>query len=281
MGRLFKAFLFKLTRDLTFRITLIIGAGFALLISGLFLAMDLMTQAVESSDRLLTGENMLSISLIPAQTYSLAVPINVAIFVCLEFTQGSIRNKIIAGNSKFNIYLSLFLSGLFFCFALMGVYVLLCFGIGCIFGGFDPNGSYFMNGLNFTPEYLIKLLIGSIFVYISIVSFTIFIATTLRNVGPCIPIIIVLLLILSYIAPIITSINTLLGEDAEGLVWFMRIVDPLYCTSESTFTINDDTRQIQMNILNETFISGICSNIFYAAIFFGFGALEFTKRDVK
>lgn len=281
MGRLFKAFLFKLTRDLTFRITLIIGAGFALLISGLFLAMDLMTQAVESSDRLLTGENMLSISLIPAQTYSLAVPINVAIFVCLEFTQGSIRNKIIAGNSKFNIYLSLFLSGLFFCFALMGVYVLLCFGIGCIFGGFDPNGSYFMNGLNFTPEYLIKLLIGSIFVYISIVSFTIFIATTLRNVGPCIPIIIVLLLILSYIAPIITSINTLLGEDAEGLIWFMRIVDPLYCTSESTFTINDDTRQIQMNILNETFISGICSNIFYAAIFFGFGALEFTKRDVK
>ena len=281
MGRLFKAFLFKLTRDLTFRITLIIGAGFALLISGLFLAMDLMTQAVESSDRLLTGENMLSISLIPAQTYSLAVPINVAIFVCLEFTQGSIRNKIIAGNSKFNIYLSLFLSGLFFCFALMGVYVLLCFGIGCIFGGFDPNGSYFMNGLNFTPEYLIKLLIGSIFVYISIVSFTIFIATTLRNVGPCIPIIIVLLLILSYIAPIITSINTLLGEDAEGLIWFMRVVDPLYCTSESTFTINDDTRQIQMNILNETFISGICSNIFYAAIFFGFGALEFTKRDVK
>lgn len=281
MGRLFKAFLFKLTRDLTFRITLIIGAGFALLISGLFLAMDLMTHAVESSDRLLTGENMLSISLIPAQTYSLAVPINVAIFVCLEFTQGSIRNKIIAGNSKFNIYLSLFLSGLFFCFALMGVYVLLCFGIGCIFGGFDPNGSYFMNGLNFTPEYLIKLLIGSIFVYISIVSFTIFIATTLRNVGPCIPIIIVLLLILSYIAPIITSINTLLGEDAEGLIWFMRIVDPLYCTSESTFTINDDTRQIQMNILNETFISGICSNIFYAAIFFGFGALEFTKRDVK
>ena len=281
MCRLFKAFLFKLTRDLTFRITLIIGAGFALLISGLFLAMDLMTQAVESSDRLLTGENMLSISLIPAQTYSLAVPINVAIFVCLEFTQGSIRNKIIAGNSKFNIYLSLFLSGLFFCFALMGVYVLLCFGIGCIFGGFDPNGSYFMNGLNFTPEYLIKLLIGSIFVYISIVSFSIFIATTLRNVGPCIPIIIVLLLILSYIAPIITSINTLLGEDAEGLIWFMRIVDPLYCTSESTFTINDDTRQIQMNILNETFISGICSNIFYAAIFFGFGALEFTKRDVK
>ena len=198
MGRLFKAFLFKLTRDLTFRITLIIGAGFALLIAGLLLLVDLTAAAEGGSSHLLTGENMLALSLVPAQTYSLAIPINVAIFVCLEFTQGSIRNKIIAGNSKFTIYLSLVLSGLLFCFALITVYVLICFGLGCIFGGFDPYGEYLLGfGTTFTPEYLIKLLVASIFVYISIVSFTVFISTTLRNIGPCIPIVIVLLLMLS------------------------------------------------------------------------------------
>ena len=141
MGRLFKAFLFKLTRDLTFRITLIIGAGFALLIAGMLLLIDSMAAADgEATTKFLTGENMLALSLTPGQTYSLAIPINVAIFICLEFTQGSIRNKIITGNSKLSIYLSLFLSGLLFCFALMTTYVLICFGLGSIFGGFNPNG---------------------------------------------------------------------------------------------------------------------------------------------
>lgn len=279
MGRLFKAFLFKLTRDLTFRITLIIGAGFALLIAGLLLVLDLTARAAGAETHYLTGQNMLALSLIPAQTYSLAIPINVAIFVCLEFTQGSIRNKIVAGNSKFNIYLSLFLSGLLFCFALITTYVLICFGLGCIFGGFDPHGEYLMGG-NFTPEYLIKLIIASLVVYVSIVSFTIFIATTFRNIGPCIPIVIVLLLMLSYVGPIVSALVSL-DLDMEGLVWFMRIVDPLYCVSETSIAINEETRAYEMVLSNETFISGIISNIMYAALFFFFGSLEFRKRDIK
>lgn len=279
MGRLFKAFLFKLMRDLTFRITLIIGAGFAFLITGLLLTIDLTAAAEGATDHLLTGSSMLSLSLMPAQTYSLAIPINVAIFVCLEFTQGSIRNKIIAGNSKFNIYVSLFLSGLLFCFALVGAYVLICTGIGSIFGGFDPHGAYLLGGY-FTPEYLVKLIIASIIVYTSIVSFTVFIATTFRNIGPCIPIVIVLLLMLSYVGPIVSALAQT-GLEIDGFIWFARIVNPLYCVSANEIRFNDETKLPELIISNETFITGILSNIFYAAIFFGFGALEFTKRDVK
>ena len=161
----------------------------------------------------------------------------------------------------------------------MTVYVLICFGLGSIFGGFDPHGEYLL-GYNFTPQYLIRLVIASIFVYVSIVSFTVFIATTWRNIGPCIPIIIVLLLMLSSIVPTVTVLLNS-AQDMDGLIWFMRIADPLYCVSESTIVINDETKSIEMAISNETFISGICSNVVYAALFFGFGALEFKKRDVK
>ena len=41
MGRLFKAFFFKLSRDLTFRIVLIIGAGIAFFVTALYLMIDL------------------------------------------------------------------------------------------------------------------------------------------------------------------------------------------------------------------------------------------------
>ena len=94
MGRLLKAFFFKLSRDLTFRITLIIGAGIALMMTGIYLAIDLTAASetgvsyAEYSGKLLTGPTMLVSSLSPAQNYGLAIPINVISFICLEFSQG-------------------------------------------------------------------------------------------------------------------------------------------------------------------------------------------------
>ena len=280
MKRLFKAFLFKLTRDLTFRITLIIGAGMALLMTGIYLLVDV-TAAAEGAlgdMKFLTGQTMLIASLSPAQNYGLAIPINVVSFICLEFSQGTIRNKIIAGNSKFNIYISLFLSGLVFCFSLLTVYVLLCFGIGCIFGGFDPNGAYLIGGF-FSPEYILKMIVVCLLAYASIISFTVFIATTFRAIGPSIPIVIVVIIILTVFGSIFASYAEILESDA--VIWFLRFTDPLYAINASEYTRADEYAPAIMTITNETFIPSICSNVFYTALFFGFGVLEFTKRDIK
>lgn len=280
MGRLFKAFLFKLTRDLTFRITLIIGAGMALLMTGIYLAIDL-TAAAEGSlgnMKFLTGQTMLVASMSPAQNYGLAIPINVVSFICLEFSQGTIRNKIIAGNSKVNIYISLFLSGLVFCISLLSVYVLLCFGIGTIFGGFDPNGQYMLGGY-FSPEYIVKMIVVCLLAYLSIISFTVFISTTFRSIGPCIPIVIVVIVMLTLFGTLFAGFSELFENDT--MIWISRIFNPLYAINASEYTQADEYAPLIMTITNETFIPAICSNIFYATLFFGFGALEFKKRDVK
>ena len=111
MINLFRAFFFKLTKDLTFRITAIIGVGLAIVISLIFFAID----KVSGDDglfRMASGQNLLITSLSPTQNFGLSVPINLITFTVLEFTQGTIRNKIIAGNSKGKIYASLFISGL-------------------------------------------------------------------------------------------------------------------------------------------------------------------------
>ena len=102
MARLLKAFFFKLKRDLTFKITLIVGAATAI-----FTAIILMFM---QEGKALTGPTMLFTSLSPIQNYGFALPINLISFICLEFSQGSIRNKIIAGNSKLKIYISLCVS---------------------------------------------------------------------------------------------------------------------------------------------------------------------------
>ena len=77
MSRLLKAFFYRMSKDLAFRITLIIGCGIALILSVILLVADLMMDM--EGIKLLTGHGMLTMSLNPAQNYGIAIPINVAI----------------------------------------------------------------------------------------------------------------------------------------------------------------------------------------------------------
>lgn len=282
MGNLFKAFLFKLRKDLTFRITLFIGLGLAVLMTLIYLGIDLAVKALEedpSSYKFVfcTGQNLFINSLSPAQNFGIAIPINLITFTVLEFTQGTIRNKIIAGNSKTKIYFSLILSGLVFTFVLIITYSLLCLGLGSIFGGFDINGVTMSGKLN--PEFFWKLILLSVLAYILITVATIFFATLLRNVGPCIPIVILLLLGCYLISTIFNTIG-LLGEEIKGIkvaAKVMEVINPIY--SLSTAGVDPQTGLI--TITNEGLWWEIGNNIVYTGLFLGFGLLIFKKRDVK
>ena len=263
MGRLFKSYLFKLRYDLAFRITLIIGGGIAVLLTLIYLGIGAL-----ADETVISGELMLTSSLSPIQNFGLAVPVNLITFTVLEFTHGAIRNKVIAGHSKGRIYTSLFLNGSFFTLTLMTLYVLLCFALGSIFGGFSVTG----NGA-YDEHYIVRMVISAVFIYISITSFTIFFATLFRNIGPTIPVVIVALITLGLIGTI-----TSLIPDNEGVVWTMRFVDPLYSIGTMEYASDKSFMRV---LTTETFVSGIISNIVYTGLFFTGGLLIFRKRDVK
>ena len=94
MGRLMKAFLFKLSRDVTFRVTLIIGTAMAFGITLIYFGLQsLLVQELDFQNvKLLTGHSMLISSMSPVDNFGIVLPINLIIFTCLEFTQGTIRN---------------------------------------------------------------------------------------------------------------------------------------------------------------------------------------------
>ena len=282
MANLFKAFLFKLRKDLTFRVTLFIGLGLAVLMTLIYLGIDFAVKALEENPSaykfvFCTGQNLFINSLSPAQNFGIAIPINLITFTVLEFTQGTIRNKVIAGNSKTKIYFSLILSGLVFTFVLIITYSLLCLGLGSIFGGFDINGTTMSGKLN--PEFFWKLILLSVLAYILITVATIFFATLLRNVGPCIPIVILLLLGCYLISTIFNTIG-LLGEEVKGIkvaAKVMEVINPLYSLS----TLSTDPQTLLLTISNEGLFWEIGNNLVYTALFLGFGLLIFKKRDIK
>ena len=289
MSRLLKSFLFKISKDITFRVTLIIGGGLALLLTLILTATQYGLMAMEGVEEdfpisFISGQGMLLLSLNPAQNFAIAVPITLVIFICLEFTQGAIRNKIIAGHSKFKIFASLYISGLIYGFALIFAYAGICTLFGTIFGGFDLNKVAFtLTGAALvTPEYLLKVALIAVLTYTSIVAFAVFVAALFRSIGPCIPVVFVVLMLLSTAPTLITAIGLFdEGGRFEWLVNTLRVIDPLYalCTMETT--VDSETAVGTAVMSNFTFFSAIGSNIVYAALFFGFGGLIFSKRDVK
>ena len=283
MLRLFKAFLFRLRRDLTFRITLFIGIGLAIFMTVLYIAIENMLKVDDISIKLFTGQSMLISSLSPANNFGIAIPVNLISFTIIEFSHGTIRNKIIAGNSKGKIYTSLFLSGLIFSLVLIFVYAGLCTLLGTIFGGFNPKNSMSIyaiaTGANLSDSYVVRIVIVSLFSYISISSFAVFIATLTRQIGGAIPIVIIGILFCYFAGTIVSMMSGL--ESMKGLITTIRIIDPLYAISEQNVVIDETTNEAIQVMRDDTFIIGMINNLVYTALFFVSGLFIFKKRDVK
>ena len=280
MIRLLKAFRYKLFRDLTFRITLIIGAGLAVMMTLVYLLME-HTATSEIPFKICTGQSLLVLATNPAEGFGYSVPINLCTFIVLEFTSGTIRNKIIAGNSQFKIYASLFISGLIFAILLMGMYIALTFGLGCAIGGFNPEGLAYtmMGGGQLVAGFVPKLLVITLVSYLTITSIAVFAATLFRNIGPCIPVVIVFIMIFALV-PMMVGM-------APGMEKFMEVssyINPLHslvCFTSNVVGETPETMKTYISIDNMAFLRSIICNLVYTSIFFALGARLFVKRDVK
>lgn len=297
MGNLFRAFFFKLKKDLTFRIALFIGIAMAVFTTLGFLLIDIIGW-VESGESFkatfCSGNNLLVNTLNPAQNFGLVVPILLTVFTVAEYNNGIIRNKIIAGNSKTKIYFSILLSSLVFTFCLVTAYIGLCVGVSSIIGGFQVNGIIFstsnivtmisslFNNLHTNGEFYLKLVVTGIFVYIFVTSMTVFFATLFRSMGPCIPIIIILLIFMSS-ATMIVQIFSLQNPDeviAKIMVELSRWLNPFYGLDAFDIIKVGENESVYA-IENMHFASHIGCNCIYIAAFTIGGWAIFRKRDVK
>lgn len=279
MRDLFRAFFFKLTKDLTFRITLIIGAGLSVLMILLYVLLDRL--AGYAGHVYCTGNNLFVTSFNPAQNFGIAIPVNLITFTVLEFSHGIIRNKIVAGNSKVKIYLSLFLTGLVFTLSLLFTYVGFCTLLGTIIGGFDPNGFGALGIIAatgygaLTPDFIWRYFVCCVLAYITITAFNIFIASTFRNIGPSIPVSIIMSIVLVSVLPLIVTMPYL-QEKLGDLPLFLNPMHNLGAQE-----MYHDASGYHLLLSDKAMIGAAVSNVMWSAIFVLVGTFQFVKRDVK
>ena len=300
MGRLIKASLYKLSKDLTFRVVLIVGLAVAFILVlfnflfdfvfqnlSTFLGMaELSEEEAESVNTILdvplhfvNGPAMLVSSSSPTNNYGIAIIINLVIFICLEFTQGTIRNKIIGGNSKLKIYLSLVLTGFILAGILMTFYLVVITLLGSLFGGFNLKELVIINLSNFgfiDANYIVQMLVIILLTYLSVVALTVFITSLFRSVGPAIALSIISLIVLNFIAGIFSS--EALPDQLKPVQTAFKILDPFYALEHGTISDPDDYHFL---VPLDTFIPAIINNIVFTCGLSALGAFIFTRRDIK
>ena len=261
------ASLFKLFKDWTFRITMIIGVGLAGLLIGI-------NAGIGSLD----GQTMFLSAISPSQNFGLTVPINLVVFTVSEFTFGTIRNKIIAGHSKFKVYTGLFLTGLVFTFVLMSIYFLVIVGLASAIGGFNAAS---IGGARFIGSF-----IGYFFAtYIFVTSLSIFVGTLMRNIGPSISLTVVSLVIVGML-PLIIALTQSGSFTAENIsIWFNPLyMLGLYGNASSIIQLLQNVGADTSSFFNQSgamIASGIIVPLYWTVIFFFLGAYLFTHRDIK
>lgn len=113
MFKLIKTDLKRLFKDKLFLIACIIAAALAIfspLLNMLIFKGIGAEEDLEMIGLLPTAKSFFFNSFLPGNNMGLIMPILIAIVLCKDFSQGTVRNKIICGHSRSSIFLSMFLS---------------------------------------------------------------------------------------------------------------------------------------------------------------------------
>ena len=152
-----------------------------------------------------------------------------------------------------------------------------------------------MTSGNISPTFIWQVIGLSLLAYVVIASMTIFFASLFRNIGPSIPVVIVLILICSGMATI-SQVLTLFndGEDTSSMTQLLvgvgntlKAINPIHSilvfNTETTAVVVEEEMQITttISITWKSFWTEVANNIVYIAAFFVGGLLIFKKRDVK
>ncbi|MCF0117700.1 MAG: hypothetical protein HUJ61_06625 [Bacilli bacterium] len=284
MKALVKASFFRLFKDRTFIITLIIGAILSFLIPLLYRFID---KSAHSGSIFCSGQSLLISSLSPSANFGIAIPVNLVTFIILQFSQGIIRNEVIVGNKRTKIYFSLLISGLAFTLLILIAYVGLSTLAGYLYSGFkwesmiESGGTYYSI---YSNEIILKLFLVALFNYILITSFATFISSNLKHVGASISLVLIPIVILSIVPTILAPIYAAIpdNETLKIVVNVFKVLDPFYLigvTNVSNSLVSYSVGGYKIEDL--TFYGSLISSIVYAGLFVFLGILVFNKKDLK
>lgn len=208
MLNLLRADFYKFKLDKTFLVILVILMGFVMMNTVTYFILRYMEldPALGALIGEMNGKGLFLMSFNLFNNVGLLIPVVLCLFIGKEFTFGTIRNKLITGKSRTEVYLShlftVFVMGLL----LSAFYAIMSLLVGSVFLGF---------GTAITGKVIVDTL--KIFLFgliLSIFSYTIstFFSFVLKNTTFAIVLSIVTLLVIGIVATTLTGLNATLDK---------------------------------------------------------------------
>ena len=202
----------------------------------------------------------------------LVAPVLLAIILCKDFSFGTIRNKIIAGKSRSQIFMSLFITCAVVLIAVILLHAFVALGISLIFFDYQQTPftigdfGYFLASLGF--EVLILLFVAALLSWL---------CANMKNVGLVIVLYIAIAMVLVLAGSILQTVISVLeispgNEKILSVLEFFNRINvgngALYIGVGTSYTLED---VLYLTIPPVVGIAG----------FLGFGLLKFNKKDLK
>lgn len=140
MFNLIKSDLTRIIKDKLFLILCILGVVFAIITPLLYvLIRDLFTIDQNLIQLITNSKSMFFSAFSLGSDFGLIAPILMSIIICKDFSQGTIRNKIICGKSRRSIFASYTISCGITLFAVVLLHALVMLGFSLIFFEYQPT----------------------------------------------------------------------------------------------------------------------------------------------
>lgn len=158
----------RVFKDKLFLVVCILGACFALFTPLLYLVLFKIVGAADLAELIemgfdFTGKTMFFGSFSLTNNFGLILPVFIIIIILKDFSHGTIRNKIICGHSRTNIFLSMFITTFITIFGCMLAQALLSLGFTMIFAPYQQAAGS-INDLWYFMESIVFLAIAFAFI---------------------------------------------------------------------------------------------------------------------
>lgn len=202
MRNLLAADRYRYRKDILMKVALILVVVFACFTCGLYFVLAKLTEDVDSAavENILCGRYLYGATFSIGSDMGLIIPIFAGAIVCKDFSMGTIRNKIIRGYGRDQIFLSHFLTSILFGGVIYVLYALAQLGLGSLLLGY---------GVAFDGEELLFLAVSmltGILTYAAMCALVTMIATATGSMGLSIVLYIAFTLGLSIVQSIVSII---------------------------------------------------------------------------
>lgn len=278
MTDLLKADFRRVKKDKMLIVMGILAVVFAMITPFLYMVILSTTGADENEmvsgmiSNLVTGKAQFFGSFSMGNNLGLIAPVLLAIVLCKDFSYGTVRNKIIAGKSRSQIYLSLQITCSVVLIAVMLLNAFITLGISLIFFEYQPTAFtisdfwYFLASLGF--EILVLLFVSSLLSWL---------CANMKNVGLTIVFYVAVAFLLIMVGTVTQMMLTLMGTSQieESVISLLRFFDRINVINSAAY-IGMGTEYTAKDVLYLTIPA--CFGI---AGITGLGLRMFQKKDLK